>query len=167
MTGSLKVRHLSSHKTLHRIVRGWVRRSMERWLRMRGWRVEGRGPSPASSCILIVGPGAEKNGGHAHLVPMALRWLRSPYFYAGTDLSASKLRSTRPDGVARPTTAIVLNTDLDRIPWHIAARESKGRIQVLTIESRHKRIRYHTPFNPSSYKGRDDAYVKRMYSYFT
>lgn len=149
------------------LLKRWGRRIVERWLRMRGWRVEGRAPSPATPSILVVGPAAGKGEAHAPMLKMALRWLRTPYFYAGPDLAASKMRKVGRDDLMRATTAIVQHDDLGLIDWHAAARGSKSRIQVLTIEARHKRIRYHSPFYPSKYASRDRAYVKRMYSYFS
>lgn len=160
------MRHRKSHRRSHRILRRLVRQAMSRWLRICGWRVEGRSPSPASPCVLIVGPKAARRGRHAGQLRLALRWLRSPYFFSDAALTAENMYSEHNDGSRRPAVAIVFNTELERVDWHQAAIETQARVQVLTIEARHKRIRFHTPFHPGGHAERDLQYVKRLFSYF-
>jgi len=140
-----------------------LRRWQSIWMRWRGWRCEGPFPNRSSDAILILGPGLEPDSKEITLVTGRFQ-NRIVWWSSGDELpegnTAQNERSRKRDRVLHAIKDPGLHELLG------LCSESGRAVQLVSLAASVKAIRCNTPFVPSRFTEREEAYVRRIFSYY-
>ena len=133
------------------------------WMRWSGWKCEGPFPNRSSDAVLILGPGLEPAAKEMVLLSHRLQH-RITWWQPGDALPPVGIPNGAPPRkrkrVLHPVTGHGLHELLKE------CGEAGRPIQLVSLAAGVRAIRCNTPFLPGKFTEREEAYVRRIFSYY-